>query len=116
MTITDLKRTSTTLTLRLSLFNDADKDFSTSSVFTEPPYRGYRTVAGIHLIDAASKKKYFVVADSENKCLCSDDIPDIPKKSQINVWAKFPAPADDVQKMTVQVPHFVPIEDVPISR
>ena len=36
----------------------------------------------------------------------------------IEEWgtAKFPAPPDSVQKIGVVVPHFIPMDDVPISR
>jgi hypothetical protein len=29
---------------------------------------------------------------------------------------KYPPVPDDVQKITVQIPHFIPFEDVPITR
>jgi hypothetical protein len=57
-----------------------------------------------------------VITDSDGKVLSSTDFPDIAPRSQIVVWAKFPATPDDVQKITVEIPHFVPLEDVPISR
>jgi hypothetical protein len=73
-------------------------------------------LGGVHLIDAASKKKYFVVTDSDGTVLTSNNIPNIAPKSQITVWAKFPAPPDDVQKITFEIPHFITVEDVPIIR
>jgi hypothetical protein len=30
--------------------------------------------------------------------------------------AKFPAPPDDVQKIGAAIPHFLPLDDVPLSR
>jgi hypothetical protein len=36
--------------------------------------------------------------------------------SQASLWAKFPAPPDDVTKMTVVIQHFIPLEDIPIGR
>jgi hypothetical protein len=62
------------------------------------------------------KKKYFVVRDTENHCLCSRGVNDIDVKSRANLWAKFPAPPDDVQKIGVVIAHFSPLDDVPISR
>ena len=76
----------------------------------------FGTISGIHLIDAANKKKYFVVRDTDKACVCSSNIANIAAGSQSVLWAKFPAPPDDVQKITVEIPHFPPFEDVPITR
>jgi len=67
-----------------------------------------------HLIDEANQKKYFVVRDAEGSPSCSRD-PDIADDSQVILWAEFPLPPDDVQKINVLVPKFQPMEDVPIS-
>jgi len=56
------------------------------------------------------------VRDTAGTCVCSRDIGNISAGSQLLLWAKFPAPPDDVQKITVVFPHFPPIEDVPITR
>jgi hypothetical protein len=114
--INELKRTSNTVTLKFTVYNGTDASFHSQGVFDGDDYHRYRHLGGVHLIDTQSKKKYFVVTDSDGKVLSSNDFPDIPPRSQIMVWAKFPAPPDDVQKITVEIPHFVPLEDVPISR
>ncbi len=114
--INELKRTSNTVTLKFTVYNGTDGRVSTQGVFDGDEYHRYRHLGGVHLIDTQSKKKYFVVTDSDGKVLSSTDFPDIAPRSQIMVWAKFPAPPDDVQKITVEIPHFVPLEDVPISR
>jgi hypothetical protein len=114
--INDLKRTSSTLTLKFTVFNNSDTKFNPQGVFDGDSYHRYRHLGGVHLIDGVSKKKYFVVTDSDGSFLSSNDISDIPPKSQITVWAKFPAPPDEVQKITVEIPHFMPVEDVPITR
>ena len=114
--INELKRTSNTVTLEFTVYNGTDTKFSSQGVFDGDDYHRYRHLGGVHLIDTQSKKKYFVITDSDGKVLSSNDFPDIAPRSQIMVWAKFPAPPDDVQKITVEIPHFVPLEDVPISR
>ena len=114
--INELKRTSNTVTLMFTVYNGTDANFRSQGVFDGDEYHRYRHLGGVHLIDTQSKKKYFVVTDSDGKVLSSNDFPDIAARSQIMVWAKFPAPPDDVQKITVEIPHFVPLEDVPISR
>jgi Cytochrome oxidase complex assembly protein 1 len=114
--ITDLKRGGSTVTLKFTIYNDSNDFLNTGSRFDGSGYKsnGYRSFSGLHLIDSVSKKKYFVAADSENNCLCSEHVDDIKAKTQVSLWAKFPAPPDNVQKITVEIPHFIPIEDVPI--
>jgi len=112
--VNELKRTSNTVTLKFTAYNTADKEFNTQGVFDGDSYGRYRHVGAIHLIDADSKKKYFVVTDSDGNLLCSNNIANIAPKSQITLWAKFPAPPNEIRKITVEFPHFVPIEDVAI--
>jgi hypothetical protein len=114
--INELKRSSSAVTLKFTMFNDTDAEFSIYGKFNESPYVGYQNVAAVHLVDTVSKKKYFAVADSNNKCLCSDDVPPIAKKSSVVLWVKYPPIPDDVQKITVQIPHFIPMDDVSITR
>jgi len=73
-------------------------------------------VSGIYLVDVPNKKKYFVVVDADGHCICSRDAADIPSKASANLWAKFPAPPDSVKKLGVVVPHFVPMDDVSLTR
>jgi hypothetical protein len=117
--ITELKRSSdNTLTLKFAMVNDATEPLVFNYNYGDPQYStiDFNTIAGVTLVDGTNKKKYFVVRDTENTCLCSRGLKDIPAKSRGNVWAKFPAPPDDVQKISIVIPHFGPIDDVAISR
>jgi hypothetical protein len=116
--IQELKRTSgDTVTVKFAMVNDSDKALSFGYDYTDPDHsvKDFGGIGGIHLIDAAGKKKYFVVRDTENTCVCSNKVPDISPKSRANLWAKFPAPPADVQKINIVIPHFIPADDVPIS-
>ena len=114
--ITDLKRGGGTLTLKFTIYNDSNASLNTGGRFDSDGYSGNggRSFSGIHLIDGVSKKKYFVVADSDHNCLCSEHVDDMKAKTQMQLWAKFPAPPENIQKVTVEIPHFIPVEDVPI--
>ena len=117
--ITELKRSSdNTVTLKFALVNDSADRLSFSYDYGDSQYStiDFNTIGGVTLVDGANKKKYFVVRDTENNCLCSRGLKDIPAKSRGNVWAKFPAPPEDVQKISIVIPHFGPMDDVPISR
>jgi 3-oxoacyl-ACP reductase-like protein len=115
--IQELKRMSGgTTMLRFALINDADQTLSVGYAFGAGSTSDIGTVAGVHFIEPVGKKKYLVVRDSENKCDCSRGVKDVAAKSRVNLWARFPAPPDNVEKITVIVPHFSPMDDVPISR
>ena len=109
--ITSLKRDAGgTVTVRFQLINDGEKEVSTYGVFGE-----YFGLEYLSLVDTANKKKYLVVKDSAGGCLCSNFKADVVPGSRFNLWAKFPAPPDTVQKITVVIPTFEPIESVPIT-
>ncbi len=117
--VTELKRTSgETLSLKLVMVNDSDKKLGFGYDFAAPDNHiaDFATVGGITLVDPVGKKKYFVVRDSEKKCVCSSGLKDLDKGSRLNLWAKFPAPPADVSKISVVIPHFAPMDDVPIAK
>ena len=117
--ILELKRNSGgTLTLKLALVNGSSKDLGFGYDFGDPDHqiKDHASFGGVSLIDAVNKKKYLVARDSENTCLCSRGLSHVAAGERMNVWAKFPAPPDDVQKINVSIPHFSPADDVPISR
>jgi len=118
--VTELKRTSGgTVNLKFTITNGGSDSFSTaSSYFGDNAISAdnYRDVSGVHLVDPVNKKKYFVVVDSDRKCLCSKELPDIKAGEKINVWAKFPAPPPEVTKVTIEIPHFQPMDDVTIAQ
>jgi hypothetical protein len=115
--IQELKRVSGgTVMLRFAMINDADQQLSFGYDFAQQGTQDFANVGGVHLIDAVGKKKYFVVRDSQNQCDCSRNLKDLAPKSRVNLWARFPAPPDNVDKITVVVPHFSPMDDAPITR
>jgi hypothetical protein len=117
--ITELKRASGgTLNLKFAMINDSDKELAFSYDYGDSSQGAgdFNTVGGVHLIDQVGKKKYFVARDSANKCVCSQGMSAVPAGGRMNLWAKFPAPPDDVQMISVVVPHFTPMDDVPLSR
>lgn len=118
--VTELKRASGgTVNLKFTITNNSPKAFSFSGHYlgdNQVSKDSYYGVSGIHLVDPVNKKKYFVVTDAEKNCLCSKNIDDIPPGQRTSLWAKFPAPPPEVQKVTVEVPHFQPMDDVPIAQ
>ena len=117
--VNELKRTGdNTVTLKFTIVNDADKDVGFGYDFGDQAnqIKDFDSVGGVNLIDSAGKKKYFVIRDTESNCVCSRGLKSIRPRTRGNLWAKFPAPPDEVQKISVVIPHFGPLDDVPISR
>jgi hypothetical protein len=110
----ELKRTAgDTLTLKLAFVNTGQQQVALDQ-FGGPGINMW-SISGISLVDIVGKKKYFTASDAEGKCLCSIDIPRLEPKARVNLWAKFPAPPPDVQTISVLIPRFAPIEEIPIS-
>ena len=115
--VTELKRGSGgTVMLRLTMINDGDKELSLYSGFVQPGSNDQSNISGVHLLDPVGKKKYLVVRDSQGKCDCSQGLGNVAAKSRMNLWARFPAPPDNVEKIAVVVPRFSPMDDVPLSK
>jgi len=110
ITVKDVKRDEGgTVTLRFQMSSD-----------NEAPEGIYQLLGGylpdkVNLVDAGNKKKYLTVKDASGKCLCTEIKGEVAKDKPVNLWAKFPAPPTDVQKITVVVSGFEPIESVPIT-
>jgi hypothetical protein len=105
----DVRRTSgDTVTVRLQVRNTNDK------AVTNADFSSSNFVDAMYLIDGASKKKYLVVRDADNKPVgFYGQSQTIPAKGTLSVWARFPTPASP--KIMVAVPGAAPFEDVPIN-
>lgn len=117
--VTELKRASgDTVSLKFVLINDTDEAFSITSNYLGDTAKSqdYSSVGGVHLVDAVGKKKYMVVRDTETLCVCSTSVKEIPAKSRVNLWAKYPAPPAGTSMVSIVVPHFSPMDDVPIAQ
>ena len=115
--VTEFKVSNGTVMMKFTIANGAEATFETYTLRDQNVAKSdNNAVSGIYLVDVANKKKYFVVVDTDGHCICSRDVSNIPPKGSANMWAKFPAPPDSVTKIGVVVPHFVPMDDVPLSR
>ena len=114
--IQDLKRDeSNSVTLRFQVINDSGKSYHPGCKWREASNRACDEIGAVHLIDNANKKKYLVVRDSAGKCACAL-IREIKAGARTNLWAKFAAPPANVEKVTVVVPDFQPVDGVPITQ
>src|SRR5579864_245076 len=120
--ITELKRVSGNMvSLKLVLVNNSDAVMPMGGAFEGPANsptdieRESGTIAGGSLEDAAGATKYTVLRDAAGNCVCSSGLGNLAVKTKVNLWAKFPAPPDSVTKLNVVLPHFQPVEDVPLT-
>jgi hypothetical protein len=114
--VTELKRGSGgTLTLKFTIINDSSQDLHVSDVMPLVLLDSTYAIGNVNLIDPVGKKKYFTARDSDGRCVCSV-FGGVKPKGRANHWAKFAAPPDDVARLSVVIPTFAPLDDVPISR
>ena len=116
--VTELKRGSGgTVMMKFTLANNSQENVNFAGNFLGDGSvsSDYKAVGAVHLIDPVGKKKYFVIRDAEQKCVCSREVEAIKPGEKASLWAKYPAPPPDVQKVSIVVPHFTPMDDVPIQ-
>src|SRR5438270_7658535 len=119
VTLLELKRTSgDTLTARWRYRNTnaEQKALTKGTGWTD----SWALSMDSYFVDSSNKKKYLVVKDSSGQPLAgshggSGSIK-IGAGQTITTWAKYPAPPESVQKVTLYIPGVAPFEDIPISR
>jgi hypothetical protein len=115
--VNELKRVSGgTVMLRFAMINDGNNEVSFGYDFAQKGTNDYGNIGGVHLIEPVGKKKYLVVRDSQGACDCSQGLTRVAANSRMNLWARFPAPPDNVEKIGVVIPHFSPMDDVPLGK
>ncbi|MEV6163276.1 hypothetical protein AB0L71_15340 [Streptomyces sp. NPDC052052] len=73
-----------------------------SSIVAKNP----NSVAGATLVDKAGKKRYYVLRDTENRCLCTTSIPPLLAGKTIPVFMQFPAPPSTTTEVDFTLPTF----------
>jgi hypothetical protein len=113
--VTQLKRISGNMvSLQFVLANDTNATIPLGGLMDgSDAMHDNATLAGIYLDDGSTK--YTVVRDAQGKCVCSSDLTYLQPKAKVNLWAKFSSPPTSVKKLNVNVPHFPPVADVPLT-
>lgn len=129
--ILDLRRDGDTVTVEFSIVvGDEDHPVvGTSDAFSAGPDRHHASssggeagaldarrhaVSGVTLIDRTNAKRHLVLRDSTGECLCTRFGSGTGGGDRYMHSAQFPAPPDDVTEMTVEVPQFPSIDNVPL--
>jgi hypothetical protein len=115
--VTELKRAGNVVTLKFTLINDSSEPFSFEYDLGDPAMSAadYNAIGGVHLIDNEGRKKYQVVRDANQNCVCSKGLSQLQPQARMTLWARFPAPPTDVEAVSVMIPHFIPMDGVPIT-
>ncbi|MER7869880.1 hypothetical protein ACWDU0_21895 [Streptomyces cellulosae] len=61
---------------------------------------------GATLVDSASKKRYYVLRDTDGRPLTTTNIPRIKPGETVPVFMQFPAPPPETTEVTFQLPTF----------
>ncbi|WP_405723874.1 hypothetical protein OG607_16270 [Streptomyces sp. NBC_01537] len=66
------------------------------------------SVAGAVLVDEAGKKRYYVLRDTEGKCLCTMGLNYVKPGATVPIFAQFPAPPESTTQVQFQLPTMPP--------
>ncbi len=103
--IVQCKRDGGVLSIRMRLRNTGDKELR---VYWSGNHDLFYVTAG--------NKKYFVLRDSDKAALATaTDSAPIAKGASYVWYAKYPAPPEEVKKVTFYTPLTAPFEDIPIT-
>ncbi|MEU3774870.1 hypothetical protein AB0F11_17000 [Streptomyces sp. NPDC032472] len=76
------------------------------------PWRGNElnasgvSVAGVTLVDKAGKKRYYVLRDTDGRCLCTTGLAIIEAGQSVPFFAQFPAPPAATAEVEMSLPTF----------
>jgi hypothetical protein len=78
-------------------------------------------VSGVYVVEPQGKKKYLVLRDTNTRCICSTGVfrsgssSGLTRGTAATFFAKFPAPPAGVTTMSVVIPHFPVLDNVPLA-
>ncbi|MFJ3722450.1 hypothetical protein ACIPYQ_07720 [Streptomyces sp. NPDC090045] len=64
------------------------------------------SVAGATLVDKVGKKRYYVLRDTESRCLCTTGVSSVDAGQVIPFFAQFPAPPASTTEVEFSLPTF----------
>ncbi|MFD7915753.1 hypothetical protein ACFV30_34445 [Streptomyces sp. NPDC059752] len=64
------------------------------------------SVAGATLVDKAAKKRYYVLRDTDGRCLCTTGISSVGVGQTVPIFIQFPAPPSSTTEVEFSLPTF----------
>ncbi|MFF3824954.1 hypothetical protein ACFYXN_13940 [Streptomyces griseus] len=97
------------LTVQGAITNEGDQARTTSgwagsevSIVNKNP----NSVAGATLVDKAGKKRYYVLRDTDSRCLCTTAITSLAPGKTAPIFMQFPAPPQGTTEVDFSLPTF----------
>ncbi|MET8742145.1 hypothetical protein [Streptomyces sp. NPDC004728] len=75
---------------------------SESAIVTNNP----NSVAGATLVDKIGKKRYYILRDTDGRCLCTTGLTAIQPGKSVSVFMQFPAPPETTNEVDFTLPTF----------
>ncbi|MFE0203318.1 hypothetical protein [Streptomyces sp. NPDC058985] len=97
------------VTVNGELKNDGDKSVAIPSGLSGNEteiIRNGRSLGGATLVDSKSKKRYYVLRDTDGRPLTTTGFSTIKAGDRLAVFMQFPAPPTDTTEVTFQLPTF----------
>jgi hypothetical protein len=97
------------VTVNGSLKNDGDKSVTIPSALSGNEteiIRNGRSLGGATLVDSKSKKRYYVLRDTDGRPLTTTGFSTVKSGEALAVFMQFPAPPTDTTEVTFQLPTF----------
>ncbi|WP_405756500.1 hypothetical protein [Streptomyces sp. NBC_00073] len=88
------------------------KNTGTAPYVNTAPWRGNElnssgvSVAGVTLVDKAGKKRYYVLRDTDGRCLCTTGLAIIEAGQSVPFFAQFPVPPAATMEVEMSLPTF----------
>ncbi len=100
-----LERRDAVLEVRFSLHNES------ASAVVLPVDQ----VSGARLVTDDVTQRYLVLLDEASYCVCGPAAAPLGPRERTEYYAQFPLAPEDVAEMSVEVPTFVAVNDVPVA-
>jgi hypothetical protein len=115
--IHELRRVTGDLTLQFSIVNESQQNLDFGYTFVDPSHNiaDFGGIGGVYLIDGAAGERLPVTRGPDGRCICSRKVRAIAPGQRAQLWAKFPEPSVEVERVSIMIPRFMPIDDVPIA-
>lgn len=75
---------------------------SESTILTQNP----NSVAGATLVDKVGKKRYYILRDTDGRCLCTTGLSAIQPGKSVSIFMQFPAPPQTTTEVDFTLPTF----------
>ncbi|GAA0306544.1 hypothetical protein GCM10010302_51520 [Streptomyces polychromogenes] len=95
------------VTVNGQIKNTGSQSFTRTSDWRGIELKGSgESVAGATLVDKAGKKRYYVLRDTESRCLCTTGISSVDPGQVVPFFAQFPAPPASTTEVEFSLPTF----------